>query len=96
VRGACAAFSKAVFEKKFYMALIKQIVPVFVDVTPGARNEKLLEKYGIDVSKDSPRSSSSTRAHRGRGGEEREVAAVAKNGPEAVQEWLLGLFQKDE
>ena len=93
----CVAFNKAIFDKKFYLALIKQFVPVFVEVTPGTRNEKLLEKYGIDASKGLPAviifdpvRTEVAAAKRG------EVAAVAKKGPEAVQEWILGQFQKDE
>ena len=76
---------------------MEQFVPVFVDVSPGSPNEGLLQRYQIDPKKGLPAVVISAKDLRvaevtGSG----ELAEVAAKGKDAVQQWLLARFLKDQ
>ncbi len=93
----CRTVNAAIYEPKFNDALMRQFVPVFVDVTPGSENAQLLAKYGIDPAKGLPavvvadlKKPSFDITKNG------EMVAVASRGVAAVQDWFLARFQKSE
>ncbi|MEO6323186.1 MAG: thioredoxin family protein [Thermoanaerobaculia bacterium] len=94
---ACRVVNKAIHEPVFFRELVKQFVPVLIDVTPGTPNAAMLKEYSIDAKKGLPAFvlldvegnviEATTKG---------EITALAKNGKEAVQEWLLARFQKTQ
>ena len=93
----CRSFNDAVFEEPFRSAFFAQFVPVFVDVAPGTANRDLLGRYGIDPAKGFPAVVFSDEQLRiGEVTKDGEIAAVAAKGKDAVREWLLKRFRKDE
>ena len=94
---ACRVVNKAMHEPRFFKELIKQFVPVLVDVTPGTPNAALLKEYSIDPKKGLPvfvllDNQGKFREATAKG----ELVAAAKKGKEAVQEWILNHFQKTD
>jgi thiol:disulfide interchange protein len=93
----CRTANRAVHADKFYEAMIRQFVPVFIDVTPGGPNVDLLTRFGIDPKKGMPGVVVFDNEHRLlevlKNG---EMAEVAKKGDEAVQAWILARFIKTE
>ena len=94
---SCRVVNKAMHEPRFFKELIKQFVPVVVDVTPGTPNAALLKEYSIDPKKGLPvfvllDNEGKFREATTNG----ELVAAAKKGKEAVQEWILDRFQKSE
>lgn len=93
----CLAFNDAVYEEPFQTAFFQQFVPVFVDVAPGTPNRDLLARYGIDPAKGFPAVVFSDDQLRiGEVTRSGELAAVSAKGKDAVREWLLKRFRKDE
>ena len=93
----CRVVNKAIHEPKFFKELIKQFVPVLVDVTPGTPNAELLKEYSIDPKKGLPvfvllDNEGKFREATTKG----EIVAAAKKGKEAVQEWILDRFERPE
>ena len=92
----CRAFNHALHKDKFFEALINQFVPVFIDVSSGT-NASLLVRYNIDPHADQPGIAElmpdgrviEVLAHG-------EMAALARKGDAAVQEFFLTRFLKSE
>ncbi len=94
---ACRVVNQAIYEPRFYAELIKQFVPVFIDVTPGTANSGLPREYGIDPNAPLPGVVLFDPKHTilevlGKG----EMAAIAKKGKEAVQLWVLERFYRSK
>lgn len=93
---ACRTYNRVITEAKFYDALIKQFVPVSIDVSPGSKNRELLKNFQIDPAKGLPailildQDSRTLEATR-----DGEMAAAAKKGDEAVRDWILKRFMAD-
>jgi hypothetical protein len=89
----CRTVNHAVHAEKFYEVMLKQFVPVFIDVTPGGPNVQLMKSFEIDPAKARPGVVIFDSEHRVleilRNG---EMAEVAKKGDEAIQSWLLARF----
>jgi hypothetical protein len=93
----CRIVNQAIHEPKFFRELIKQFVPVLVDVSPGTVNAELLKEYSIDPKKGLPvfvllDNEGKFREATTKG----EIVAAAKKGKEAVQEWILDRFERPE
>lgn len=92
----CRAFNRALHKDKFFEPFINQFVPVFVDVASGT-NAVLLLRYNIDASAEQPGIVMlmpdgrvlEVLAHG-------EMAALARKGDAAVQEFFLARFLKTE
>jgi len=93
---ACRVFNRAIHKDKFFDAFIQQFVPASVDVS-NLPNALLIDKYLIDPRAPLPAivifmpdgRLIEALAHG-------EMAAIAKKGEGAVQEWLLARFAKGE
>lgn len=91
---ACAVFNRALHKNKFFDAFNHEFVPVEVDVA-NMPNAALIDKYMINPKADLPAilifmpdgRLIEALAHG-------EMAAIAKKGEDAVQEWLLARFLK--
>ena len=93
----CRVANDAIYEEPFLSAFFTQFVPVFVDVAPGSKGRELLARYGIDPAKGFPAVVLSDEQLRvAETTKEGEFAAVASKGKEAVREWILTRFKKDE
>lgn len=93
---ACAVFNRALHKDKFQTAFIKQFVPAFVDVS-NMPNAALMDKFMINPKAELP--AILIFMPDGRLIEafaQGEMAAIAKKGEGAVQEWLLSRFAKGE
>ncbi len=93
----CRVVNAALYEPDFFKALIKQFVPVFIDVSAGSPNLPLLKRYEIDPAKGMPAvvigdPASGTFEITKNG----EMVEIARRGPEAVRDWLLLRFHKSE
>lgn len=92
----CRAFNRALHKDKFFEPFINQFVPVFVDVSSGT-NALLLVHYNIDTRAEQPGivifmpdgRIIEVLAHG-------EMAALARKGDSAVQEFFLARFLKTE
>ncbi len=93
---ACRVFNRAVHKDKFFTAFIQQFVPAYIDVS-NTPNALLIDKYHIDPRAERPAilifmpdgRLIEALAHG-------EMAAIAKKGEAAVQEWILARFAKSE
>jgi hypothetical protein len=93
---ACAVFNRAVHKGKFFDAFTHQFVSVEIDVS-NMPNAALIDKYMINPRAELPAilifmpdgRLIEALAHG-------EMAAIAKKGDDAVQEWVLGRFLKTE
>lgn len=91
---ACAVFNRAIHKDKFYEVFNQQFIPVEVDVS-NMPNAALIDKYLINPRAELPAilifmpdgRLMEALAHG-------EMAAIAKKGEGAVQEWLLARFAK--
>ncbi len=91
---ACVVFNRAIHKDKFYEVFNQQFVPVEVDVS-NMPNAALIDKYLINPRAELPAilifmpdgRLLEALAHG-------EIAAIAKKGEGAVQEWLLARFAK--
>ena len=93
----CRVVNDAIYEEPFLSAFFKQFVPVFVDVTPGSKNRDLLARYGIDPAKGFPAVVLSDESLRvAEATKSGELVAAAAKGKDAVREWLLKRFRKEE
>jgi thioredoxin-related protein len=93
---ACRDFNRAIHKDKFYDAFLQQFVPVNVDVS-NMPNAALIDKYLINPKAELP--AIFIFMPDGRlieGFAHGEMAAIAKKGDRAVQEWLLSRFAKSE
>ena len=93
---ACRVFNRAIHKDKFFSVSIDQFVPANVDVS-NTPNALLIDKYHIDPKAELPAIVIFTPDGRfvealAHG----EMAAIAKKGEGAVQEWLLARFVKPE
>jgi thioredoxin-related protein len=92
----CRTFNHALHKDKFFEPFINQFVPVFVDVSSGT-NASLLVHYNINTSAEQPgivilmpdARIIEILAHG-------EMAALARKGDAAVQEFFLARFLKTE
>jgi hypothetical protein len=92
----CQTFNRALHKDKFWDAFIQQFVPANVDVSSQV-NAALIEKYHINPKAELPAillfmpdgRLIEALAHG-------EMAAIAKKGESAVQEWLLARFAKSD
>ncbi|HEX2798467.1 MAG TPA: thioredoxin family protein [Thermoanaerobaculia bacterium] len=92
----CRAFNRALHKDKFFEPFINQFVPVFVDVSSGT-NASLLVRYDIDTRAEQPgivilmpdARIIEVLAHG-------EMAALARKGDAAVQEFFLARFLKTD
>lgn len=92
----CRVFNRALHKEKFFNAFIQQFVPASVDVS-NMPNAALMDKYLINPKAELPAilifmpdgRLSEALAHG-------EMAAIAKKGDGAVQEWLLSRFAKTD
>jgi len=90
----CRAFNRALHKDKFFEPFVNQFVPVFVDVSSGT-NASLLVQYNIDPHAEQPGIVMlmpdgrviEVLAHG-------EMAALARKGDAAVQEFFLARFLK--
>lgn len=92
---ASRVVADAIFERRFYVELLKQFVPAFVEAEPGTSGAEVLVRYGIDPRAPAPgvvifdpKGSVTEVLTKG------EMAAVAKKGTEAVQLWLIERFDR--
>jgi len=93
---ACAVFNRALHKGKFFDAFAHDFVPVEVDVS-NMPNAALIDKYMINPKAELPAilifmpdgRLIEALAHG-------EMAAIAKKGEDAVQEWLLARFLKTD
>jgi thiol:disulfide interchange protein len=93
---ACKIFNRALHKDKFFSAFNQQFVPANVDVS-NMPNAALIDKYLINPRAELPAilvfmpdgRLIEALAHG-------EMAAIAKKGEGAVQEWLLSRFAKSE
>jgi len=93
---ACAVFNHAIHKDKFFEAFNRQFVPVDIDVSD-LPNAALIDKYLINPRAELP--AILIFMPDGRLIEalaQGEMAAIAKKGDSAVQEWILGRFAKTE
>lgn len=93
----CRTVNRAVFAGKFYEAMIKQFVPLFIDVTPGTPNVAVMKKLDIDPGKGLPGvviidDKGYTLEVLKNG----EMAEIAKKGDAAVQAWILARLIKTD
>ncbi|HVO50318.1 MAG TPA: thioredoxin family protein [Thermoanaerobaculia bacterium] len=92
----CAVFNHAIHKGKFFEAVTHDFVPVDIDVS-NMPNAALIDKYLINPRAELPAiliflpngSLNEALAHG-------EMAAIARKGDDAVQEWLLARFLKTE
>ena len=91
----CRVVNAAVHETKFYDALFKQFVPVFIDVSVGSKNRQLLKNMKVDESKGLPviaifddKNVFMEATQKG------EIVQAARKGVRGVQEWILARFIK--
>jgi hypothetical protein len=92
----CVVFNRAIHKDKFFGAFIQQFVPAYVDVS-NLPNAALIDKYIINPKAPLPAilifmpdgRLIEALAHG-------EMAAIAKKGEGAVQEWLLKRFVKGD
>lgn len=93
----CYTANEALSDPAFRDTFFKALIPVYIDVTPGTENAKLLESYGIDPAKGLPAMAviefSPQKATISRNG---EYAAAAKKGPDAVRIFLSQFFPRPE
>ena len=93
----CRVVNDAIYEEPFLTAFLNQFVPVFVDVAPGSSGRDLLARYDLDAGKGLPAIVLSDErlrvAETTKGG---EMVALGAKGKEAVREWLLKRFKKNE
>lgn len=92
----CRVFNRAIHKGKFFDAFIQQFVPAYVDVS-NLPNAALIDKYLINPRAELP--AILIFMPDGRfieGLAHGEMAAIAKKGEGAVQEWLLSRFAKSE
>lgn len=90
----CVVFNRALHKDKFFGAFIEQFIPAWIDVS-NLPNAALIDKYAINPKAELPAilifmpdgRAIEALAHG-------EMAAIAKNGEAAVQEWLLKRFAK--
>lgn len=90
--GPCVVFNRALHKDKFFGAFIEQFIPAFIDVS-NLPNAALIDKYAINPKAELPAilifmpdgRPIEALAHG-------EMAAIAKKGETAVQEWLLKRF----
>lgn len=92
----CRAFNGAIHEKRFFAAFINQFVPVYIDVSSGT-NASLLVDYNINPAAAQPGIVILMPDARivevlAQG----EMAALARKGDAAVQEFFLSRFLKTE
>ena len=94
---SCRTVASAIFERRFYIELLKQLVPVFIDVEPGSANADIPARYGIDPKAPfpgvvifDPKGNVTETLKKG------EMDAVAKKGKEAVQLWLIDRFERSK
>lgn len=93
----CRVVNDAIYEEPFQTAFFGQFVPVFVDVSAGSPNLSTAARYGIDPAKGLPALVLSDESLRvAEVTREGELLAVAKQGKEAVREWLLKRFRAQE
>jgi hypothetical protein len=93
---ACRVYNRAIHKDQFFKAFIEQFVPATVDVST-LPNAALLDKYLINPKAELPAilifmpdgRLVEALAHG-------EMAAIAKKGEGAVQDWLLSRFAKSE
>lgn len=93
---ACRVFNRAIHKGKFFDAFQQQFVPADIDVS-NLPNAELIDKYLINPKAELPAilifmpdgRLSEALAHG-------EMAAIAKKGEGAVQEWLLARFAKSD
>jgi hypothetical protein len=93
--GSCRVVASAIFERRFYTELLKQLVPAFISVEPGSVSAEIPTRYGIDPKAPlpgvvifDPKGSVTETLTKG------EMNAVAKKGKEAVQLWLIDRFDR--
>ncbi len=93
----CRAVNDVMHEPAFIEAFLRQFVPVFIDVTPGGPNEELFKAYGIDRKKGLPGAaifdSNATPMEITKDG---ELAAAARKGRDAIMDWFLRRFAREE
>jgi hypothetical protein len=90
--GPCVVFNRALHKDKFFGAFIEQFIPTWIDVS-NLPNAALIDKYAINPKAELPAilifmpdgRPIEALAHG-------EMAAIAKKGETAVQEWLLKRF----
>jgi hypothetical protein len=90
--GPCVVFNRALHKDKFFGAFIEQFIPAWIDVS-NLPNAALIDKYAINPKAELPAilifmpdgRPIEALAHG-------EMAAIAKKGETAVQEWLLKRF----
>jgi hypothetical protein len=92
----CRAFNHALHKDKFFEPFVNQFVPVFVDVSSGT-NAQLLDQYDINPRAEQPGIVILMPDARiievlAQG----EMAALARKGDDAVQEFFLARFLKTE
>ena len=92
----CRAFNRAIHKKKFFAPFISQFVPVFVDVSSGT-NASLLVHYNVNPDAEQPgivmlMPDARIMEVLAQG----EMAALARKGEAAVQEFFLARFLKTE
>jgi len=93
---ACAVFNRALHKDKFFEPFIQQFIPTEIDVS-NLPNAALIDKYVINPKAELPAilifmpdgRLIEALAHG-------EMAAIAKKGEPAVQEWLLKRFTKSD
>lgn len=92
---SCRVVASAIFERRFYTELLKQLVPSFVNVEPGSASAEMPARYGIDPKAPfpgvvifDPKGAVMETLAKG------EMDAVAKKGKEAVQLWLIDRFDR--
>lgn len=93
---ACAVFNRALHKDKFMTAFVQQFVPANVDVS-NMPNASLIDKYLINPRAELP--AILIFMPDGRLIEalaQGEMAAIAKKGEGAVQEWLLARFTRGD
>lgn len=94
---SCRVVASAIFERRFYTELLKQLVPAFVNVEPGSASAEIPARYGIDPKSPfpgvvifDPKGTVTESVTKG------EMDAVAKKGKEAVQLWLIDRFERSK
>jgi thioredoxin-related protein len=92
----CRAFNGAIHEKRFFSAFINQFIPVYIDVSSGT-NASLLVDYNINPAAEQPgivilMPDARIMDVLAQG----EMAALARKGDAAVQEFFLARFLKTE
>jgi hypothetical protein len=94
---SCRIIASAIFERRFYTELLKQLVPSFVNVEPGSASAEMPTRYGIDPKAPlpgvvifDPKGAVMETLTKG------EMDAVAKKGKEAVQLWLIDRFDRSK